>query len=240
MTATIRYYKLGHLSSVDGYRKKHRCKLRKLQRYAKTMPHQSRLTLKHGLALERRRLHCSRPLQKVFCIGFQKTATTSLQYLLFSTGCWEATVFSVRDLNGPEAIREHALELARRFDAFADNPWSVLFRDLDAAYPGSKFILTTRDPNKWYQSACTHFSDGGSRMREWIYGAGSPEGNRELYTGRLLRHAKEVRSHFAYRPDDFLEFDVARGDGWEALCAFLCKPVPVRDFPRLNTAAMRS
>jgi len=202
------------------------------------MFHQDRQTLIHTLALSVRRLRYGRPQRKVFCVGFQKTGTTSLQYALSLLGYRVAGVFSVKNLDGP-AIRDRALELATQFDAFADNPWPVLFRELDAAFPGSKFILTTRDPDKWYKSACTHFSDGGSKMREWIYGAGSPEGNSEAYKGRLLRHADEVRAHFADRQEDFIEFDVAQGDGWDALCSFLGKPVPKRDFPWLNTAAMR-
>jgi hypothetical protein len=50
------------------------------------MFHQSRQTLKHSLALEFRRLRYGRPQQKVFCVGFQKTGTTSLQYALSLLG----------------------------------------------------------------------------------------------------------------------------------------------------------
>ena len=136
-------------------------------------------------------------------------------------------------------MRERALELATKFDAFADNPWSVLYQDLDAAFPGSKFILTTRDPNRWYESATKHFGAGGSKMREWIYGVASPLRNREAYVERLMRHNEEVKEYFSDRPGDFMEFNVADGDGWSKLCDFLNKPVPKRKFPRLNTANMR-
>lgn len=204
------------------------------------MFHHTRQTLKHYVALELRRLRYGRPRQKVFCVGFQKTGTTSLQYALSLLGYRVAGVFSVRDLDGPEQMRDRALDLAKQFDAFGDNPWAVLFRDLDAAYPGSKFILTTRDPDQWYASACRHFASSGTRMREWIYGAASPEGNHDAYVSRLTRHTDEVRAHFVDRPDDFMEFDLSRGDGWETLCAFLDKPVPRRDFPKLNTATMKT
>ena len=50
------------------------------------MFHNSRLTLKHSLALELRRLRYGRPRKKVFCVGFQKTGTTSLQYALSLLG----------------------------------------------------------------------------------------------------------------------------------------------------------
>ncbi|MDJ1009700.1 MAG: sulfotransferase [Paracoccaceae bacterium] len=195
--------------------------------------------MKHSVALELRRLRFGPPRQKVFCVGFQKTGTTSLQYALSLLGYRVGGIFGVGDLDSFGQVRDRALDLMQGFDAAADNPWSVLFRDLDAAFPGSKFILTTRDPDRWYASACKHFGSRGSRMREWIYGAASPVGHEAAYKDRLVRHAAEVRAHFADRPGDFMDFDVARGDGWERLCGFLDKPVPRRDFPRLNTAAMR-
>lgn len=203
------------------------------------MFYQSRQTLKHTLALELRRLRYGRPQHKVFCVGFQKTGTTSLQYALSLLGYRVAGVFSVKDLDDFNQVRFRALDLMQNFDAAGDNPWSVLFRDLDVAFPGSKFILTTRDPDRWHASACEHFGAGGSRMREWIYGAASPEGNRAAYVDRLVQHKAEVRAHFAGRSADFMEFDVAMGDGWNKLCSFLSKPMPRHDFPRLNTAAMR-
>jgi hypothetical protein len=203
------------------------------------MFHHSRQTLTHTIALELRRLRYGRPRQKVFCVGFQKTGTTSLQYALSLMGYRVAGYFSMADFSSPEEMRDRALEMALRFDAFGDNPWAVLFRDLDAAFPGSKFILTTRDPDRWYASACKHFGGRDSRMREWIYGAGSPESNRGAYVERMTRHVAEVRAYFADRPRDFMEFDAAQGEGWDKLCGFLGKPVPRRDFPRLNTATMR-
>lgn len=201
--------------------------------------HESRQTLKHSLALGLRRLRYGRPRQKVFCVGFQKTGTTSLQYALSLLGYRVAGYFSPAGLASRDEMRDRALSLATRFDAFGDNPWAILYRDLDIAFPESKFILTARDPDRWYASACKHFGGHESRMREWIYGAGSPVGNRDLYVPRMVTHNEEVRSYFADRPADFMEFDVAQGDGWEKLCAFMDKPVPKRYFPRLNTVAMR-
>lgn len=67
--------------------------------------------------------------------------------------------FSPAGLSSPDKMRDRALELARQFDAFGDNPWAVLYRELDTTFPGSKFILTTRDPDKWYASACKYFGD---------------------------------------------------------------------------------
>jgi len=203
------------------------------------MFHHSRLSLKHSLALELRRLRYGRPRKKVFCVGFQKTGTTSLQYALSLLGYRVAGIFSVRDLEDFDGVRARALDLAPRFDAFADNPWPLYFREFDAMFPGAKFILTARDPDKWYNSVCKHFGDESSQMREWIYGAGCPAGHRVAYVGKLLGHQDAVRHHFTGRPKDFMEFDVTQGDGWDKLCDFLGKPVPKKAFPQLNTARMR-
>lgn len=203
------------------------------------MFHQSRQTVKHTIALNLRRLKYGVPREKVFCVGFQKTGTTSLQYGLSLLGYRVGGVMDANPHDTPQSLYSEALSLVPQFDAFADNPWPLYFREFDAMLPGAKFILTCRDPDLWYTSICKHFGDKNAKMRGWIYGEGSPEGNKKAYVERLIDHQERVRMHFSGRPRDFLEFDVARGDGWEKLCAFLGKRQPVGDFPRLNTAAMR-
>lgn len=98
----------------------------------------SRQTLKHSVALELRRLRFGRPKAKVFCVDFQKTGTTSLQYALSLLGYRVAGIFPAQNLEDFDGVRDRALTLAPKFDAFADNPWSVLFRDLGAAFPGGE------------------------------------------------------------------------------------------------------
>jgi len=203
------------------------------------MFHLSRQTLKHTIALNIRRLKFGMPDEKVFCVGLQKTGTTSLQYALSKLGYRVAGVFSIKDLDTPEQMRDRALSLVPRFDAFADNPWCVFYRELDRAVPGSKFILTTRDPEKWYASVCKHFGEKPVRMHEWIYGVPSPIGHKAAYIDKLLTHQDAVRRHFANRPGALIEFDVTQGHGWPELCALLGKRVPSEPFPRLNTAEMR-
>jgi hypothetical protein len=203
------------------------------------MFHHTRQTLKHTIALNIRRLKYGVPKEKVFCIGFQKTGTTSLQYALSLLGYRVAEVFGVKDLETPDQMRGRALSLLPKFDAFADNPWPLYFREFDAMFPDAKFILTTRDPEKWYTSVCKHFGNKPIRMHEWIYGVPAPVGNQEIYFEKLLSHQEAVRAHFADSPGVLLEFDVAAGHGWTELCGFLDRPVPRRDFPKLNTSTMR-
>lgn len=134
---------------------------------------------------------------------------------------------------------EHTMALLPKFDAAADNPWCIFFKELDLAAPRSKFILTTRNSDRWYKSMCNHFGKSPSLTYEWIYGEPSPVGNKDIYIDRLLRHEVDVRSYFRDRPDDFIEFDIYAGDGWDKLCQFIGKPVPKQPFPRLNTKEMR-
>jgi hypothetical protein len=204
------------------------------------MFHQSRLTIKHSLAIQMRRLKYGKPTHKVFCVGLQKTGTTSLQYALSLLGYRVAGYMSSRELGGPTTMQDRAFRLLPQFDAFADNPWPLYFKEFDSMLPGSKFILTSREPEKWYESLCKHFGDKSIPTHEWIYGAPTPIGNKALYMDKLMEHQEEVRSYFYRRDTDFIEFDVTRGDGWDKLARFLGKKAPTGSFPQLNTAAMRS
>jgi hypothetical protein len=79
-------------------------------------------------------------------------------------------------------------------------------------------------------------------MREWIYGPGkaSPIGNEAVYVERYERHNREVQEHFKGRSRDFMIFDLAAGDGWLKLCAFLGHPVPEdMPFPWRNSKQKR-
>jgi hypothetical protein len=187
-----------------------------------------------------RRYLSARSRAKVFCVGFHKTGTTSMREALEALGYRVAGHFGADD---PE-IRSHALpqalEIAKRYSAFQDNPWPLLYRDLDRHFPGSRFVLTLRDPQRWIESVVGHFGDETTPMREWIYGPGAPRGHEELYLERFERHNREVREYFAARGGDLLEMDIGAGDGWEPLCAFLDRPLPGIPFPHTNAAQQRS
>lgn len=76
-------------------------------------------------------------------------------------------------------------------------------------------------------------------MRKWIYGAGCPEGNEDIYITQFEAHNNEVMRYFKDRPEDLLVMDLAKDDGWETLCAFLGKSVPDIAFPYANKARDR-
>ncbi len=178
---------------------------------------------------------------KVFCIGFHKTGTSSMTVALRELGYRVTGPNGVHDPDIAENLWSIIERAVTEYDAFQDNPWPIVYKELDARYPGSKFILTERDADGWIRSQVKHFGTRTTPMREMIYGAdaGAPEGNESIYLERYRRHGREVREYFKDRPDDLLIMDLTAGDGWPALCDFLGYEVPDKPFPRANTAESR-
>jgi len=176
---------------------------------------------------------------KIFGIGFHKTGTKSLARALSGLG------YSVTGPNGtqdPEIatkVFDYVDIITPHFDAFQDNPWPVIFRELDERFPGSKFILTIRDPKAWIRSAVNHFGHEDTPMRRWIYGVGHPAGYEDTYLRRYEQHNHDVLLYFRDRPTDLLVMDLRRGDGWNKLCPFLGHQVPETPFPHANSSVHR-
>lgn len=191
--------------------------------------------------MRRRRANNRRSLSvpKVFGIGFHKTGTTSLREALTTLGYSVAGPNGLEDPDIARNAHDLAFKLAERFDAFQDNPWPLLYRELDERYPGSKFILTLRPSDAWIESQVRYFGEEASPMREWIYGAGCPKGNEAVYVARYEQHNREALDYFSRRPEDVLVLTLSEGDGWDKLCAFLGKDIPNAPFPHSNRAADR-
>lgn len=185
--------------------------------------------------------------QKIFGIGFHKTGTASLAQALRLLGY---RVVHGIVINGPkgvtiappvttEKILPFALARMNEVDAACDNPWPLLFREMDTAFPGSKFILTTRETHDWIKSIQRHFADRESEALRWIYGVPRLKGH-EAHCVRVYdSHNKAVRAHFAHRPNDLLQMDFGTGEGWKRLAPFLGRPIPEVPFPHDNTADER-
>lgn len=176
---------------------------------------------------------------KVFCIGFHKTGTTSLARALQTLGYRVTGPNAIHDIDIANNVVAMATDLAQQFDAFQDNPWPIIYQEMDALFPGSKFILTVRDPQAWINSQIRRFGDFSTPMREWIYGVGCPKGNEDIYIQRLETHNAQVLSYFKDRPDDLLVMDLGRGDGWDKLCAHLQTARPDMPFPHANKGSDR-
>jgi hypothetical protein len=117
---------------------------------------------------------------KVFCIGFPKTGTSSMGVALKKLGYKVTGPNGVNDPDICEHALSMALELAEQYDAFQDDPWPQLYREMDEHYPRSKFILTLRDPNSWIASQIRHFGVKDVPLRRWVYGVGIRKATRNF------------------------------------------------------------
>lgn len=175
---------------------------------------------------------------KVVGVGMHKTGTKSLASALRTLGYRVTGPFGIDDPSTAREALPRALEILRDFDAAQDNPWPFLYRELDAAFPGSKFILTHRDPDEWIESVVRHFGGKSTPMREWIYGVGDPIGNEDRYVDVYQQHNREVRDYFQGRTGSFMTLEVGV-DRWPALCGFLDHPEPSTEFPHANSSQQR-
>lgn len=172
---------------------------------------------------------------KVFCIGFQKTGTTSLGQALEILGHRVCGPVGVTNPDIRKKALAWAVEKVPDYDAFQDNPWPLLYKEMDRLYPESKFILTTRHPRSWIKSAKKYFGYYESAAEVWIYdGVGTPIKNQKRFLKRYKEHNNEVRQYFKDRPNDFLEIDLGKGHGWNEICDFLGCEVPDCPFPFEN------
>lgn len=103
---------------------------------------------------------------KIFCISFQRTGTTSVGKFFIDHGypvatwavclnnSWTGYWFDgdyERIFNSPDF---------QKSTVFEDGPWSCLdfYKILYHRFPNSKFILFTRDSDKWFDSMKAHSS----------------------------------------------------------------------------------
>lgn len=168
--------------------------------------------------------------------GFQKTGTSSLRDALNILG------YNVKDTNSRALLPilrgnySKILSMLNGYDAVEDTPWYKIYKELDQHIPNSKFILTIRDEESWYNSVAQHIGDLRSAQHEWIYGRGKglPKEDKENTIRVYREHNREVQDYFKDRPDDLLVIDFTKGEKWERICAFLGKDIPNVDFPHRN------
>jgi hypothetical protein len=180
---------------------------------------------------------------RVFGIGMHKTATTSLNQALKILGLdsahWECPGRAKAIWNEIKAGK--SLTVEHHYCA-SDLPISILYRELDQAYPNSKFILTVRSEEKWIESVKNHWDvnrnpyrdtwDGDgitNRIHKAAYGQTTFDS--EVFLARYRRHNAEVKEYFKGRRD-LLVMDMDSGAGWQQLCGFLRKRIPDVEYPR--------
>ncbi len=178
---------------------------------------------------------------KIFGIGLNKTGTKSLGACLRTFGfrhlSWEREIFDTYMMHGTQGL----IETINNYESFEDWPWPLVYREIDKMYPGSKFILTTRESSDiWYRSLCKHATrTGPNHVRRQIYGFEMPHEHREEHIRFYNRHNDDVRNYFQDRPEALLEVCWERGDGWQVLAPFLDSQAPETPFPHKNKSASK-
>ena len=180
--------------------------------------------------------------RKVFGIGLSRTGTLSLSRALTQLGI--PTRHYPNDPQTQEELKagRYALSILDEVQAITDIPAAPFYPQLDQAFPGSRFILTTRRTEDWLGSVEKHFRLYVENQRDpfddfilaCVYGC--LHFSAERFADVKERHEDAVRRHFAGRPDDLLVLDVAEPDPWEPLCRFLGRPRPDEPYPHANRA----
>jgi hypothetical protein len=196
------------------------------------------------------------PESKIFCIGFNRTGTRSLIEALelldlgpvakpqvlhdkYKERFGEYPYRAICDRVFEHGDYELPLLIAREFRCLKDRPWNIapMYRLLDEAFPGSRFLFTWRDPAKWWRSVEKWLSrdeEGReAKVLRYLKHLGADSIERTQFINGYSAYNAEVRNYFDGR-DDFLELCWEEGDGWGELCAFLGIPMPNLPFPHSN------
>jgi len=200
--------------------------------------------------------------KKVFCIGFNKTGTTSLMKALKDLGLRVGNQRIAEEMlwNYESGNFAPILKYCESADAFQDVPFSLpdTFRHLDACYPDSLFILTVRSSSEqWYQSLTRFhaklFNNGVVPSAEVLQNAAYVEKGwiwrflrclihssetdpyeKENAIRRYEQHNREVEAHFQNQKHRLLILDVSTSDAYASLCRFLGRPPLEGNFPWEN------
>ena len=103
------------------------------------------------------RVLANKSFNKIFCIGYNKTGTTTLEATLRLYG-YSLPSQQEQEIRLSKNVYEtnytEFLNFVSKYDAFQDQPFSqgLTFVAADALFPNSKFILSVRDSDTWFQS----------------------------------------------------------------------------------------
>ncbi len=193
---------------------------------------------------------------KVIGAGLPRTATWSQKLALEKLGLGPCYHMSeslqhpdhwplwVRAANG-EAANWGQAEWEKIFAEYAsttDAPACLFYKELMAAYPEAKVVLSLRDEEKWFASTQNtilsdavvgfHGAQGSLEMVESIGWGSDPKLHDKAYMlDRYRSHNEEVMR--TVPAERLLAFKVT--EGWGPLCEFLGLPVPDEPFPQVNS-----
>jgi hypothetical protein len=205
---------------------------------------------------------------KIFCIGRNKTGTTSLKIALKGLGFRVGNQTQAELLIDDWAKRDfrRIVRYCRTADAFQDIPFSLdyTFQAVDQAFPRSKFILTVRDSSdQWFESLINFHSAlfGNGRQptandlkratyqgpgwmwksHQLIYGCDETTlYHKQTYTRHYEKHNDGILDYFRHRPKDLLVFNLSEPDAMPRLCEFLDQRWNGAKMPHLNKSSLRT
>jgi hypothetical protein len=186
---------------------------------------------------------------KVFCIGANKTGTTSLAMFFRSINYKVGNQEEGELLLKEWSIRNFGpiIELAKTADFFQDIPFSCpyTYQALDMAFPAAKFILSVRDSaEQWYRSLVqAHYSLIGQkrvpssadlkrfsyRYKGWIYESmtlicGVSDDNpydKHRLISWYTQHNELIRQYFRYKCHKLLEINISDENSPKKISEFL-------------------
>lgn len=207
---------------------------------------------------------------KIIGAGFGRTGTNSVYVALNQLGfpCYHMLEVLENKLNkshmdfwckvadSPAGTQHDWEQVFSRYTASVDNPACCVWRELMAAYPDAKVLLTVHAKGAvaWYEStmetiyftellwqfqvlaALIPFARKMGKMSHKLIWGRAHRGTlpyREAAIAYYHRHIEEVKA--AVPAEKLLIFSAA--DGWEPLCRFLGVSVPAMPFPNVNDRA---
>lgn len=191
---------------------------------------------------------------KIIGAGMWRTGTVSLKNALESLTGQPAhhmsellthpqqTPLWLSAVNGVQPDWDRLLE---GYGSTLDWPSLAFWQQLHQAYPDALVLLSTRDPEEWWQSISTTVLKSAPTRET----ARSPWDQLVLtlfenyFVGRFSTKQQAIRAYNQHNdmvrktvaPNRLIEWTPS--DGWVPLCRALDKPIPERPFPQLNTAA---
>lgn len=200
--------------------------------------------------------------QKIFCIGQNKTGTTSLKKTFEDLGFVVGNQRKAEQLLPAYKNKDFSSIIAycKTGRVFQDFPFSFAetYRHLDKAYPNSKFILSVRNnPEQWYKSLTKFHSKNNVNgtlpnkqdlqnseyvWKGWMWeimrlNYDTPEDdlyNKEILMKRYIDYNAAVIDYFKERPNDLLVINLAEEGAYQKFCKFLNLKTNRTDFPWEN------
>ncbi len=201
--------------------------------------------------------------EKIFCIGLNKTGTTTIEMVLNEFG------YKLGNQHKGELLLhdwfnknfEPIIKFSQSAEAFQDIPFSLpnTYMFLEQNFKNAKFILTIRDDEEQWYKSITKFhsklwSDGikkptanDLRNAQYCYKGFAFDFNRYLfntpendpYNKEILKkaynnHNSSVKEYFKNRTDKLLVINVSKDEDYIHLCKFLGKSPRGKSFPWEN------